>query len=124
MLYRVRAKAKLTELQRFWALLTDGTVANQEPDGLEIIASMKRAVLKGDRVEWSETCYCSPPLNHERTTIYDRFFSEIEIQPQISQARLEGEQFWRHLEQTFDETSNTGGGTMSTSLKHVPLRLL
>ena len=125
MLYNVKAKPKVTELQRFWTLLNDGTIRSQEPDGGEIVASMKRAMLTGGTVEWSETCYCNRPLDHERSTIYDQFFSDIEVQPQISPASLKGEQFWRYLQRTFGETPKTlRGETLSTGLRHIPLRLL
>jgi hypothetical protein len=125
MLYTIKAKPKPTELPRFWTLLNDGTIGTQEPDGREIVASMKRAVLVGGFVEWSETCYCTPPLYHERTTVYDQFFSDFEIQPQTAPTTLNGERFWRYLQQRFGEMPNTGsGGTLSTGLRHVPLRIL
>ena len=125
MLYSVRAKPKAAELPRFWTLLNDGTIGRQEPDGREIVACMKRAVLTEDMVEWSETCYCTPPLNHEKSTVYDQFFSDIEIQPQTGPTSLTGERFWRYLQGRFNETAKTGSGrTLSPGLKHVPLRLL
>lgn len=125
MLYNVRAKPRTAELQRFWTLLTDGTIGSQEPDGLEILASMKRAVLIGDTVHWSETCYCNPPLNHERRTVYDQFFSDMEVQPKTGPAKLKGEQFWQYLQKTFGETPTTDGtGYLTTGLRHVPIRLL
>ncbi|HEX4920027.1 MAG TPA: hypothetical protein VFV92_04730 [Candidatus Bathyarchaeia archaeon] len=125
MLYNVRARPRTTELQRFWTLLTDGTIGSQEPDGLEIIASMKRAVLNWDMVHWSETCFCNPPLKHERTTVYDQFFSDIEVQPKTGPEKLRGEQFWRYLQETFGETPTTdGAGYLTTGLRHVPLRIL
>lgn len=125
MLYKVRAKPKATELPRFWTLLNDGTIGGQEPDGREIIASMKRAVLSEGTVEWSETCYCTPPLNHERTTIYDQFFSDIEVQPQTGPTSLKGQQFWRFMQQSFGEKPKTASGAALTAgLRHVPLRLL
>jgi hypothetical protein len=125
MLYNVRATPKTTHLQRFWTMLNDGTIGGQEPDGREIIASMKRAVLTGSKVEWSETCYCTPPLNHERTTIYDQFFSEIEVQPQNGPTSSPGEQFWQYLQRKFDGTPKIGnGGGPSAGLRHIPLRLL
>lgn len=125
MQYNVRAKPKATELQRFWTGLNDGTIGSQEPDGREIIASMKRAVLTAGVVEWTETCYCSPPLNRERTTIYDQFFTNIEVQPQTMPTSLKGEKFWSHLQEMFGETSKTGtGGALTAGLRHVPLRLL
>jgi len=125
LLYTVNAKPKNAQLPKFWALLNDGTIRDQEPDGREIIASMKRAVLANDLVQWSETCYCNPPFTHERATVYDEFFSDFEIQPQTGSTSPKGEKFWQYLQQNFGETSRTGsGGTLSTGLRHVPLRIL
>jgi len=125
MLYVVTAKPKSSELARFWDLLNDGTIRNQEPDGREIIASMKRATVTKDGVQWSETCYCNPPLRHERTTIYDQFFSDIEIQPQTGPTSSNGEWFWQFLKQNFGETPTTEtGGSLSIRLRYIPLRIL
>ena len=85
-------------MAEFWAILNDGTVAKQEPDGTEIRASMRRTVIANGTVEWYETCYCSPPLEHERTTIYDRFFTEMEVQPVNSAPPLKGPDFWKYIE--------------------------
>jgi hypothetical protein len=40
---------------------------------------MKRARAAPDgTVRWTETCYCSTPLQHERATVLDHYFTEIE----------------------------------------------
>jgi hypothetical protein len=40
---------------------------------------MQRArVAPNGRVRWTETCYCPTPLQHERTTVLDRYFTGIE----------------------------------------------
>jgi hypothetical protein len=58
------------------------TVAKQRPDGEEIVASMKRAVLTGPGVaEWYETCFCPTPLYHERQTQYDFYFTDMTTEP-------------------------------------------
>ena len=125
MLYIVRAKPKTNDLARLWTLLNDGTIANQEPDGLEIIASMKRATLNAGTVEWTETCYCTPPLKHERATIYDQFFTDIETQPQTGPTNSKGEQFWVYLKQTYDDASDTVvGSALTEGLRHIPLRIV
>lgn len=125
MQYDVRAKPKATELQRFWTWLNDGTIGSQEPDGREIVASMKRAVLTAGVLEWTETCYCNPPLNHERTTVYDQFFTNIKVQAQTMPTSLKGEKFWSHLREMFGETSKADtGGALTAGLRYVPLRLL
>jgi len=45
MIYKVRAKIIGGKLGEFYKKLTDGTIENQNPDGEEIISSMKRAVI-------------------------------------------------------------------------------
>ena len=79
MLYAVSAKLILVRAPEFHARLTDGSIAAQRPDGAEIVAAMQRArVAPNGRVRWTETCYCPTPLQHERTTVLDRYFTGIE----------------------------------------------
>jgi hypothetical protein len=79
MLYAVSAKLipdRATELRM---RLTDGSIAAQRPDGAEIVAAMSRARVAPDgTVRWTETCYCPTPLQHERATVLDRYFTGIE----------------------------------------------
>jgi hypothetical protein len=124
MRYRVKARPIVAEMSRFWAILNDGTVDAQEPDGSEIVASMKRAVMNGGRVEWHETCYCSPPLRHERSTVYDRFFEDIEIEPLVGSAHLEGERFWDQLRLWNTGRSSTRGDDIANVARFVPVRIL
>ncbi len=78
MYYRVRARFREETAGEFQRVLRDGTIAAQQPDGREIVASMGRAVVKDDgSIEWSSVCYCEPPLRHERSTVYDRFFDDL-----------------------------------------------
>ena len=110
-------------MARFWDLLNDGTIETQEPDGREIVSSMRRAVINRDRVEWHETCYCSPPLRHERATVYDQFFSDIEIGPLVAPAPLEGESFWQSLKDwNTRKGSGHGQGVVSVA-RYVPIRI-
>src|SRR5438477_3565177 len=82
MKYRVKAHYIASTLPEFFRRLTDGSIAAQKPDGQEIVASMRRAkVTAPGVVEWAETCYCSPPLKHERETVYDHYFSDITTEP-------------------------------------------
>jgi hypothetical protein len=97
LLYRVQAKPIGAALPELYRLLVDGTIANQEPDGKEIVASMRRATFKSGLVEWNETCYCNPPLRHERATIYDRFFTDMRIQPADVSTDLDERSFWSYL---------------------------
>ena len=58
MIYKVNAQFKETSAAEFHRKLLDGTIANQKPDGPEIVDSMNRAVLKElGEIEWSESCY-------------------------------------------------------------------
>lgn len=96
--YRVRARLRPGVAAELYRVLTDGTVARQRPDGPEIVASMRRAVSVGEEVHWTETCYCPTPLQHERATVYDRFFTEIVAEAAPDGARPpEGRSLWAHL---------------------------
>lgn len=110
-------------MPRLWTLLNDGTIETQEPDGREILASMRKALMNGEKVEWTETCYCSPPLRHERATVYDQFFSDMEIGPLVSTTPLEGESFWHYLE---DRNKQAGDGHRDGAVsmtRFVPVRI-
>lgn len=98
MLYRIQAKPVEATLQIFYRRLTDGTIENQEPDGKEIVASMRRATIENGLVEWRETCYCDPPLRHERATVYDQFFADMRILPADTKPQQNGTGFWGYLE--------------------------
>ena len=79
MLYAVSAELIPDRAREFHTRLTDGSIAAQRPDGAEIVAAMKRARVAPDgAVRWTETCYCPTPLQHERATVLDRYFTEIE----------------------------------------------
>jgi len=98
MIYKVRARLRPGTKAALLGRLTDGTVAAQRPDGAEIVASMERAMFTGDgHVQWSETCYCSPPLAHERETVLDHHFDEIETEEIGAYERYEGAPLMEHL---------------------------
>jgi len=93
-IYSVRAKYREGLLSEFYGRLTDGTILAQEPDGREIVASMKRArITSPGVVEWSEKCFCDPPLKHERETVYDRYLTDMEIEAIEDYVDFEGESF-------------------------------
>ena len=97
--YLVRARLREDTAAELRRLLRDGTIARQRPDGPEIVASMERAVVTADgSVEWSEVCYCDPPLLHERTTVYDRFFDALTTTPDDSYQTHTGRAFLQHLD--------------------------
>ena len=100
MYYKVEAVFYPHLLQEFYKKLSDGTIKNQKPDGEEIIASLKKAVLKDKfTIEFYEKCFCAIPLKHERETVYDKYMSSIKIIPIDEQAKpLEGKSFWKYME--------------------------
>ena len=100
MLYRVKAKFHNDLLKEFFNKLTDGTIENQKPDGLEILASMKRAKIKDDiSLEWYESCFCVTPLKHERESIYDTYLYDFKT-TLVDEVKddIEGNSFWEYME--------------------------
>jgi hypothetical protein len=98
MIYHVQATFRADTASVFLAKLTDGTIGNQHPDGLEMVASMSRAVVNAkDQIEWSELCYCEPPLAHERATVLDLHFIDILAEPIEDYEQYEGRPFMDHL---------------------------
>lgn len=98
MIYSIRARFIENQLKEFFHKLTDGTIENQKPDGTEIQSSMKRAkIIEPGIIQWSEMCFCSPPLKHERQTVYDSVFSNMEITIIDDYVEFEGESFFDYL---------------------------
>ena len=97
-IYSIKAKFIAENMKEFFLKLTDGTIENQKPDGAEIISSMNRAkITEPEVIQWSEMCFCSPPLKHERQTVYDKFFSNMEIKVIDDYTEFEGESFFDYL---------------------------
>jgi hypothetical protein len=125
MKYSIRAQPKIDQLPTLWTILTDGTVEKQEPDGREIIASMKRAVIVNGEARWSETCFCNPPLLHERNTVYDRFFTEMEIKPLKDLEPPGGDLFWDYMRQSSNKQDDgSSQPSAPTQVRYVPIRIL
>ena len=99
MYYRVRAQFREETAGEFQRVLSDGTIADQQPDGGEIVDSMSRAVVKDDgSIEWSSVCYCEPPLRHERSTVYDRFFDGLTTEAVDGYPPHDGRPFLEYLD--------------------------
>ena len=100
MIYHVQARFRTDTAADLLAKLADGTIGSQRPDGAELVASMERAVVnvQGD-IEWSELCYCDPPLAHERATVLDLHFDDIRTEPIEAYTRYEGQAFMEYLEE-------------------------
>ncbi|MET0070958.1 MAG: hypothetical protein ABW096_13050 [Candidatus Thiodiazotropha sp.] len=74
-------------------------MAEQKPDGAEILSSMKRArITAPNTIEWFETCYCPTPLKHERETVYDNYLTDIETVLVEERVEIEGDSFWSFME--------------------------
>ncbi len=99
MLYAVSAKLVSKRVRELQTRLTDGSIAAQRPDGREIVAAMGRARMVSDgTVRWTETCFCSTPLKHERETVLDRYFTDIETELIDEPVVFDGEPLMDRLE--------------------------
>lgn len=98
MIYKVKAKLIEDSVDEFFSKLTDGTIANQRPDGGEIVASMKRAVRNETGMcEWYEMCLCPTPLLHERATQFDFHFTDITTEVVDDYGEVDGESLWSYM---------------------------
>ncbi len=100
MLYKVKAKIDKLKMKAFYTALVDGSIANQEPDGAEIVNAMQKAFMtEKDTLEWYETCHCATPLKHEKETVYDKYLEDIEttLVHEIKDD-IKGASFWTCLE--------------------------
>lgn len=99
MIYSVKARFIEERMTEFYQKLTDGTIQNQKPDGQEIVNSMKRAkITQPNTIQWSEMCFCSPPLKHERETIYNNFLIDMTTKIIDDYEEYDGELFMGFLE--------------------------
>jgi hypothetical protein len=98
MIYKVKAKIIEDTIGGFYRRLTDGEVAKLKPGGEEIVASMKRAVLTESGVaEWYEKCFCPTPLEHERLTYYDLYFTGITTAEAEDYGEIKGASLWDYM---------------------------
>lgn len=103
--YNVTARLRRETAGELLRKLTDGTIEGQKPDGREIAASMERARVGEDGVaRWSEQCFCETPLQHERETVYDHHFRDMNIEATDDTHDFEGEPFMEYLERAARET--------------------
>jgi hypothetical protein len=106
MFYWVRARLKKEAAAEFLGKLLDGRIADQRPDGSEIVDSMKRAVVSdsGD-IEWSEVCYCPTPLAHERRTVYDHHLDDLTTEVVDGYQEQTGRPFMEYLEEVAEASA-------------------
>lgn len=98
MIYHVSASFRTELAGQFLQELGDGSIAAQRPDGAEIVASMNRAVIGANgRTQWSEMCFCDPPLAHERATVLDTYFDDMRIEPVGDYESYDGRPFMEYL---------------------------
>ena len=98
MRYHVKATMLKEKMGEFYLKLSDGTITGQKPDGREIVSSIRKAILtKPLVVEWCETCFCETPLAHERETVYDQYFHDMEIIEINDDPEIDGHSFWDYL---------------------------
>ena len=99
MIYHVTATFWEETARFFLSRLSDGSIAMQKPDGQEIVALMKRAVVLEDgRIGWTQTCFCAVPLAHERQTVLDAHFISITATAIPGHVTLDGAPFLERLE--------------------------
>ncbi len=102
MFYSIKAQYIEEKMGEFYQKLTDGTIQNQKPDGIEIVNSMKRAKITAPKIiQWSEMCFCPTPLKHERETIYNNFLIDLETKTIENYVEFDGESFFDFLERQF-----------------------
>ena len=102
MIYHVRARFRDDTAASLLLKISDGTIAGQRPDGPELVASMERAVVNAaGEVEWSEMCFCASPLHHERATVLDAHFVDIETEPIDAHKIYEGKPFLTYLKELY-----------------------
>ncbi len=102
MIYAIKARYIKERMEKFYQKLTDGTIQAQKPDGPEIINSMKRAkITKPGMIQWSEMCFCSPPLKHARETGYNHFLTDIKTEIVDNYTEFDGKPFFDFLEKQF-----------------------
>jgi hypothetical protein len=107
MIYKVKARVIEETIGEFYRKLADGTVSEQRPDGEEIVASMKRAVLTTPGVaEWYEMCFCPTPLDHERRTQYDFYFTDMTTEPAEGRGEIQGASLWSYMASKAETAAN------------------
>jgi hypothetical protein len=59
---------------------------------------MKRAVLTEPGVaEWYEMWFCPTPLDHERQTQYDLYFTDMTTEPAEARGEIQGVSLWSYM---------------------------
>ena len=105
MIYKARAKFNFLKAKEFYEKLTNGTIQGQKPDGYEIVNAMNRATIDDkDYINWTELCFCPTPLKHERTKVYDEYFTEMKTESVKAHEIIKGQSFMNKLSSSADPT--------------------
>jgi len=98
MIYQVKAKFNYDKAKEFYQKLLNGTIEKQRFDGAEIVSSMNRATIdeNGD-INWTELCFCPTPLQHERATVYDKYFTDMKTETISNNRIIAGRSFLEKL---------------------------
>jgi len=109
MLYKVIAKIDKLKMKSFYTALNDGSIADQEPDGVYIVNAMQTALMtEPDTLEWYQTCHCETPLKNERETVYDKYLHDLETTLVYEiKDDIKGTSFWTCLEDKHYDTTYT-----------------
>jgi len=99
MIYKIQATYKKEMLKEFFSKLTDGSIESLKPDGIEMLHSMQNAKISSDNfIVWYELCFCEVPLNHERTTVYDKYFDTFTpVLVEKKEDDILGKSFWEYM---------------------------
>ena len=57
-------------------------------------------------VIWSEKCYCDPPLAHERVTVLDRYFNDLNTEAIGEYELFDGRPFMEYLNESIARTED------------------
>jgi hypothetical protein len=98
MIYKVSGLFIPAKKETLKEWLSNGTIRNQSPDGEHIYHSLKHAKInENNRTLWFSECYCNTPLAHERETVFDLFFEDLQITQVEQEHTLEGTSFFKTL---------------------------
>ena len=94
--YHVTAKIRSGQAGALREALESGRLAEGEVYEAEVQRALREAVVEGEVVSWSETCYCSTPLKAERSVL-ELYFDQIEVEPLVGEAPSGGVPLPEHL---------------------------
>ncbi len=94
--YSVAAKIRSGMAGDLREAFESGRLAEGEVYEAEMQRALREAVVEGEVVRWTETCYCSPPLKAERSVL-ELYFDQIEVEPLVGEPPSGGVPLPEHL---------------------------